>query len=68
MRMMKRFSLAIAGLIVAVVALAPGIASAKMVQLGQTATPIAAPACPKGVKPSPVLHHPHAYDGGAIGE
>jgi hypothetical protein len=50
--MMKRFFLVTVGLIAAVVAVAPGIASAKMVQLGQTATPVAAPVCPKGVQPS----------------
>jgi hypothetical protein len=52
MRMMKRFSLVFVGLIMAAVALAPSFASATMVQLGQTATPIAAPVCPKGVQPS----------------
>lgn len=49
---MKRFSLAIAGLIAIVLALAPGSAVAGIVQLGQTATPIAAPSCPKGVSPA----------------
>jgi hypothetical protein len=32
--------------------LAPGSAAAKIIELGQTATPIAAPVCPKGVQPS----------------
>jgi hypothetical protein len=50
--MMKRFSLLTAGLIAAAAMLTPAIASAQMVELGQTATPIAAPICPKGVKPS----------------
>lgn len=50
--MMKRFCLVIAGLAMAAVAFAPGVASAGIVQLGQTSTPIAAPACPKGVQPS----------------
>lgn len=49
---MKRFSLATAGLIATVLALAPGSALAGIVQLGQTATPIAAPVCPKGVSTS----------------
>jgi len=47
--MMKRFSLLFAGLIVTALALAPGLAAAKLVELGRTATPIAPPACPKGV-------------------
>jgi hypothetical protein len=47
--MMKHFSLVTAGLIATVMALAPASASATIVELGQTATPIAPPACPKGV-------------------
>ncbi len=46
--MMKRFSLLFAGLIVTALALAPGPAAAKLVELGRTTTPIAPPACPKG--------------------
>jgi hypothetical protein len=47
---MKRLPLVIAALLVAaVVAVAPGAASAKIVELGQTSTPLSAPACPKGV-------------------
>jgi hypothetical protein len=34
------------------VAVAPGAASAKIVELGQTSTPLSAPECPKGVSPS----------------
>jgi hypothetical protein len=49
---MKRFSLVTAGLLAAGLALVPAVAEAKIVQLGQTATPIAAPSCPKGVTPS----------------
>ncbi|MGI8712360.1 MAG: hypothetical protein ACR2NR_04105 [Solirubrobacteraceae bacterium] len=46
---MKRIpSLLPALLVVVALAVAPGIASAKIVELGQTTTPIAAPACPKG--------------------
>ncbi len=52
METMKRFSLVIAGWIATVLALAPGSAAAKIVELGQTATPIAAPSCPKGVPPN----------------
>jgi hypothetical protein len=48
---MKRLPLVIAGLIAAVACL-PSAAAAKMVELGQTATPIASPVCPKGVSPS----------------
>ena len=51
MNKMKRFLLLIAGFLYAVAALAalvPAAASAKMVELGQTATPLAPPACPKG--------------------
>jgi hypothetical protein len=50
--MMKRFSLVTAGLIATALALTPASAVAKIVELGQTATPIGAPSCPKGVSPS----------------
>jgi hypothetical protein len=46
---MKRFSLVTGGLLAAGLALLPGVAQAKIVELGQTATPVAAPSCPKGV-------------------
>jgi hypothetical protein len=36
----------------AVAVVAPGAASAKIVELGQTSTPIASPSCPKGAPPS----------------
>jgi hypothetical protein len=49
---MKRFSLVTAGLLVGGLALVPAAAQAKIVELGQTATPIATPSCPKGVSPS----------------
>jgi hypothetical protein len=49
---MKRFITVIPGLIAVAMLLVPGSAAAKMVQLGQTATPIASPACPKGVSPA----------------
>ena len=47
---MKRFSLVTAGLLAAGLAAVPAVAEAKIVELGQTATPISAPSCPKGVK------------------
>ncbi|MGI8505668.1 MAG: hypothetical protein ACR2MK_02485 [Solirubrobacteraceae bacterium] len=47
--MIKRFPLATALLLASALALAPGSASAKIVELGQTSTPIAAPSCPTGV-------------------
>jgi hypothetical protein len=46
---MKHLSLVIAASIVAALALAPGTALAKTVELGQTTTPLVAPSCPKGV-------------------
>jgi hypothetical protein len=50
---MKRLPLVLAAsLVAAVVAVAPGAASAKIVELGQTSTPLSAPECPKGVSPS----------------
>lgn len=49
---MKRFSLVTAGLLAAGLAALPAAAEAKVVQLGQTSTPIASPSCPKGVSPS----------------
>jgi hypothetical protein len=52
MRIMKRFSLAIAAVLTASVALAPAGASAQIVELGQTTTPIIAPSCPAGTAPA----------------
>lgn len=52
MRMMKPLPLVTAGLIAALWALAPATAGAKIVELGQTSTPLAAPQCPKGTSPS----------------
>ena len=50
MRTMKRFPLVLAAfLVAAVVTVAPSAASAKIVELGQTSTPLSAPECPKGV-------------------
>ncbi len=49
---MKRFSLVTASLLALGAAVVPGIAQAKIVELGQTTTPVAAPSCPKGVSPS----------------
>jgi hypothetical protein len=46
MRMMKRFSLATAAFLTAVAGLTPAAASAQIVELGQTTTPISAPSCP----------------------
>ena len=47
---MKRFSLAIAAGLSALCLIAPGLASAQIVELGQTSSsPVAAPACPPGV-------------------
>jgi hypothetical protein len=47
---MNRLPLVFAGLLVTAAAtVAPSVASAKIVELGQTSTPLAAPACPKGV-------------------
>lgn len=50
--MMKRFSLLAAGLTAACLALVPAAASAQMIELGKTPSPVSAPACPKGVSPS----------------
>jgi hypothetical protein len=52
MRMTKRIFLVFVGLTAIAAGLAPGAASAKTVQLGQTSTPIVSPSCPKGVQPS----------------
>lgn len=52
MTMMKRLSLTSAALAALLIALIPGPASAKVVELGQTASPLVAPACPSGVSPS----------------
>lgn len=47
---MKRFPLVLAALLIAgVVTIAPAAASARIVELGQTSTPLSTPACPKGV-------------------
>lgn len=52
MTMMKRLPLLTPALTGLLLALAPGAATAKLVELGQTASPIVAPACPSGVSPS----------------
>jgi hypothetical protein len=52
MLIMKRFSLVTAGLLTTCLAAGSSTAAAKVVELGQTATPIAAPSCPTGVSPS----------------
>jgi hypothetical protein len=53
---MKRFSLAIAAGLTVVGLVAPGAASAQMVELGQTtSSPIIAPSCPSGVSASQCL-------------
>jgi hypothetical protein len=52
MKIMRRLSLPIAGLIVSALAFVPALASAQIVQVGQTSTPIIAPSCPKGVAPA----------------
>lgn len=50
---MKRFSLAIAAGLAVLTFVAPGAASAQIVELGQTASsPITAPSCPAGVSPA----------------
>jgi len=47
---MKRFSLAIAAALGALCLIGPGVASAQIVELGQTSSsPVAAPSCPSGV-------------------
>ena len=56
--MMKRFSLLIAGLTAGALAFVPAAASAQIVELGQTTSPVIAPACPKGVSTVAVLHRP----------
>jgi hypothetical protein len=45
---MKRIQLLSAALVLAALAALPGAAQAKIVELGQTTTPITQPACPKG--------------------
>jgi hypothetical protein len=52
MTMIKRILLLIGGFAAIAAAVGPSAASARLVQLGQTSTPITAPTCPKGVKPS----------------
>ncbi len=68
---MKRLPLVLAAfLVAAVVAVAPGAASAKIVELGQTASPIAAPSCPKNTPLSQcsiVLVHTTAVQSAADG-
>ena len=51
--MMKRFPLAIAAGLTALALVAPGAASAQMVELGQTtSSPITSPSCPANVSPA----------------
>jgi hypothetical protein len=47
--MMKRSSLLIAGLTTAVLAFLPAVASAQIIELGKTTSPVIAPVCPTGV-------------------
>jgi hypothetical protein len=49
---MKRLPLVTAAVFALAAALAPSAASASIVELGQTSSPIVAPACPKGVSPA----------------
>ncbi len=49
---MKRFSLLAAALVAAGLAAVPALASAQIIELGRTASPLVAPACPKGASPS----------------
>jgi hypothetical protein len=68
---MKRFPLVLAAfLVAAVVTVAPAAASAKIVELGQTSTPLGAPECPKGVSLSQcfiVLAHTTAVQSASDG-
>jgi hypothetical protein len=50
--MMKRIPLAIAALLTALALVSPAAASAEIVELGKTSTPIVAPSCPTGVSPA----------------
>jgi len=50
--MTKRISLAIVAFAGALALLIPAAASAQIVELGKTTTPIAAPSCPSGVSPA----------------
>jgi hypothetical protein len=50
--MTKRIPIAIAALMTALALLIPAAASAQMVELGKTTTPIVAPSCPTGVSPA----------------
>ncbi len=54
MKMMKRFSLLSAGLLATALTLTlgPAAAAAKIVELGQTSTPVSSPSCPRGVSAS----------------
>ncbi|HWE13862.1 MAG TPA: hypothetical protein VG365_10145 [Solirubrobacteraceae bacterium] len=49
---MKRIPLAIAPLLIALALVLPAAASAQVVELGKTSTPIVAPSCPSGVSPA----------------
>ena len=49
MQRMKRLPLLIAAVAAALAVLVPATASAEIVELGQTKTPVVAPTCPKGV-------------------
>ena len=49
---MKRIALVLAAALTALSLLATGSASAQIVELGQTASPIISPACPPGVSPA----------------
>jgi hypothetical protein len=50
--MMKRIPLAIVALLTALALVSPAAASAQIVELGKTSTPIVAPSCPSGVSPA----------------
>jgi hypothetical protein len=52
MKMMKRFPLLTAAFLTAIAGLGPTYASAQIIELGQTSTPISAPVCPPGVAPA----------------
>ena len=52
MMIMKRFSLVTAGSLAVAALGLPAIATARIIELGQTMTPITAPTCPKGASPS----------------
>jgi hypothetical protein len=50
--MMKRFLLPVAALTAVALTAVPAAASAQIVELGKTPSPVVAPVCPKGVAPS----------------